>query len=189
MVTENERKYILYNTTAIADHIIGTAHKKLDLRQGYLIGTTSKQVRIRETIRTNKHNKYEMTVKFKTPERLIEIETKIDKRDYDDLSLMVTSWLSKTRYIINNHNDKWEIDLFFDRSTGNRYFIMAEIELPEGEIEPFILPDFISDNLLYEVPQHNNSTYSSKKLCDPIYALKTYKHLLEILNEEDHGNR
>lgn len=189
MGTENERKFVLYNTDDVANHIISIAHKKLDLRQGYLIGTTAKQVRIRETVRDKKQPKHEMTVKFKTTERLVEIETKIDKRDYDDLAMMVTSWLSKTRYIINDNGYKWEVDLFFNRVTQSRYFIMAEVEIPESDKAPSTIPDFISDNLLYEVPQHNNSTYSSKKLSDPVYASKTYQHLLDLMNEGKDGNR
>jgi CYTH domain-containing protein len=189
MATENERKYVLYNTDDVANHIINIAQKKLDLRQGYLIGTAAKQVRLRETIRDKKQPKHEMTVKFKTRERLIEIETKIEKRDYDDLALLVSSWLSKTRYVISDHDYKWEIDFFFNRSSQSRYLIMAEVEMPEGDKKPSVIPSFISDNLLYAVPHHNNSTYSSKKLSDPVYATKTYQHLLDLLNEGKDGNQ
>ena len=181
MATENELKYVLYNTDKIAEEIVKLSEKTYNLRQGYLIGTTLKQVRIRESVSTSGKIKHVMTVKFKTKQHIIEIETKIDSRDFGDLSKLVTTWLRKTRHVIPFGPHKWEVDLFY--YSKKRYFIMAEVELPEGETNPDSIPDFIKNNLLYAVPQHANSTYSSRKIGEYDYAVKTYEHLINTLSE------
>ena len=92
--------------------------------------------------------------------------------DYKELAKEATSWVMKTRYIV----DGWEIDYF--KTKKETYFIMAEIEmLPEME-EPDVIPNFISDNLVYKVAK-NDTRFSSRKLSNVDYANKLIKQIIK----------
>src|SRR5690606_16181326 len=125
--------------------------------------------------------KHILTVKRKTnPFRVIEIEKKISEADYKELVPGAFGWLTKTRYIV----DSWDVDFF--KYGVETYFVMAEIEMPDGMAEPSKLPDFVVGNLVYQVPRED-CRFSSKKLSDLQYA----KALLEEIvypQERSHVN-
>lgn len=179
MPTENERKFILINEPAVVYKISKKAQKLLAIEQAWIHNGNDWNIRIRKIFGPSYPDPiYKATYKQQVPKRLIEIETEIDERDYQDLLLLSDSVLHKTRYIIPVGSLKWEIDLFYDKRRTNLYFVMAEIELPEGVERPTTIPDIISENLLFEVPIWNNE-FSSIKLQNIEYAISRYNELLE----------
>lgn len=175
MPTENERKYVLINEPNVVQEIAKRADRLLAIEQAWL----ENGLRIRKIFGPHYEEPiFKATFKQRVPKRLIEIETDIDERDYFDLLPLTKQVLQKTRYIIPMGSLKWEVDLFYDRKRSNLYFVMAEIELPEGVSNPPSIPNFISDNLLFEVPI-DNTDFASKKLQDIEYAIGIYNQLFE----------
>jgi CYTH domain-containing protein len=107
--------------------------------------------------------------------RTVEIEKKISKRDFNDIWPMCLNKLDKIRYHIHSGDELWEIDFFRDY-TNKTYFAMAEIEMPESQIYPKVLPTFIKNNLIFEVPLLD-SRFSSKLLGDVKYAINLLRSL------------
>lgn len=69
----------------------------------------------------------------------------------------------------------WEIDVF--KNLDNKsYFWMAEIELPEGQQWPQIVPSYIKENLMYKVPIED-CRFSSRRLSDSEYAMNLFNLL------------
>lgn len=136
---------------------------RIQIRQGYLQRKEGLTVRIRLS-RFDDIEKCVLTVKQRINGHVVEIEKKITRRDFDLLSRKADGWLTKVRYEI----DGWEVDFF---KNGGTYFVMAEIELPEGKECPDHIPSFISENLIFEVPR-KDCRFSGKKLGDTEYAKK-----------------
>ena len=170
MPTENERKWVL--TIESERKIKRRPDCVIHIRQGYLILSKGMSLRVREEQQNGK-TRYKFCYKQKVNGRVIEIEKKIDKRDFDDLWKIALNKLDKIRYVIG----EWEVDYFYDHD--NIYFAMAEIEMPEGETEPKKIPKFINDNLLYAVPVGDDN-YSSKRISCVKHAKKIY---LELANK------
>ena len=176
MPTENERKFVLN-----VDSEDAILYSDIDLtgyriEQAYLPAEKG-AIRIRSSEQMGKLSDTTerfFTFKCKVPDRLVEIETPIDERDFNSLWEELERYLFKYRYVTYHNSQKWEIDFFVHDDIV--YFAMAECELPEGQTEPAEIPDFIKDNLLYEVPIDNKG-FSSKDLCDQKYAGDLLKRL------------
>lgn len=183
MPTEHEFKFIL--KLNCEDNLIKIAKKHLCISQGYLLASKGISLRLRSsqsgemyksTLIPKNDFRYEINFKSNTSKRIIEIENKIDKRDFDDLWQQCLNKLIKYRHIVKDKMDNsWEIDFFKDYNNEN-YFAMAELELPEGQSPKFI-PDFIKSNLIYEVPL-TDTRFSSKLIADVRYAIEINKSLL-----------
>jgi len=108
---------------------------------------------------------------------VVEIEKKISERDFNDLWVQCLNRLEKTRYLVtaDSSGDIWEVDFFRDYN-NSIYFALAELEMPEGQLEPNFIPDFIQKNLIYEVDL-TDSRFSSKLLADVRYAKDIYLKL------------
>jgi CYTH domain-containing protein len=165
MPTENERKYVLKMDCEPKAEAL--SHKKYFISQGYLIATRGITVRIRK-LDNGKKVKHYFTLKANAGGRCIELEERIDKRDYDDLWAICLNKLEKIRYVVKDKKDVWELDFFKDYQ-GQTYFALAEVELPEGVPAPDKLLDIVSRNLLYEVPLTDNR-FGNKLLGDARYA-------------------
>jgi CYTH domain-containing protein len=177
MPTENERKYAL--RLECESEIIKLAKKKQQMFQGYLIVGKGVSLRIRRggkvctmTFKQKVGNSH----KQKCNGRVVEIEQKISKRDFDDLWASALNKLEKFRYYIPHDGLIWEIDFFKDHN-GLTYFAQAEVELDEDVLEPDVIPDFIIKHLLYAVPL-DDDRFSSKRLADPQHANGLLKSLL-----------
>lgn len=179
MPTENERKYVLLNEPAVIDRVAKKAQKIYAIEQAWVQYGKGWNLRIRKKFGPIlSEPKFYLTYKQNTNKRLIEIENEIEERDYYDLLKLTDSILQKTRYVIPIGALNWEVDLFFDSKRSNVYFVMAEIELPEGTHKPKAVPDFVLDNLLFEVPIDNNQ-FTSRKLQDIEYAVGLYNSIIE----------
>lgn len=169
--TENERKYII--KTSCENNIIKASSKQYDISQGYLIATRGITVRIRKlSKRKSKKVNYFFTLKSTTNGRNIEIETKLDERDFNDLWSIALNKLEKLRCIIRS-KDVWEVDFFKDYK-NRTYIAIAEVELPENRNEPYTIPKIIKNNLIYSVPL-TDTRFSNKLIGDARYASQLLK--------------
>jgi len=175
MPTENEKKYVL--KSECEDEIKKIADAKLKIQQGYLVASKGISLRVRKSHYTGQNPKFFLTFKSAANSRVIEIEKKIDERDFNDLWEQALNKLEKVRYLVNASGilesliegwRNWEIDFFKDFN-DETYFALAEFEMPEGQKEPELIPDFIQRNLIYEVDL-TDSRFSSKLLADVRYA-------------------
>lgn len=175
MPTENEKKYVLNRDTE--EFFKSRANNKIVIWQGYLFSSKGTSLRCRKTQIKNKAVFY-LTLKSSVNGRVVEIENQIDERDFNDLWTQCMNKLEKIRYIVPDKKDQtWEIDFFKDHNLDN-YFCLAEFEMPEGQLEPYFIPSFITDVLIYDVPL-TDCKFSSKVLADIRYANSLYKELLE----------
>jgi len=168
--TENELKFLL-NLECEKD-LIDAAKNVRHIHQGYLAFTKGMSLRVRET----NGNRYELTFKQKIKNRVVEIEKKIDLRDFTDLWNISVNKLEKIRYDIED-NGLWEVDVFKDHFHKS-YIIVAEYEMPEGMEHPKVIPKIIKKNLLYAVPK-DDVRFASKKIANLKYAQKLYQTLKE----------
>lgn len=177
MPTENERKYVLLNEPIVLSDIARQSTRILSIEQAYIQNGNGWTFRIRKTFGIHYDEPiYHATYKHKINGRVVEIETSIDERDYDDLHSQSIAMLNKTRYVIPAGSLKWEIDFFYDVKRSNVYFVLAEVELPEKVSNPPYIPDIIQQYLLFAVPEDNNK-FSSAKLTDMNYAIQKYNEI------------
>lgn len=180
MPTENELKYVLRMNCE--KEIAKIAKEKMAIHQGYLVSSKGIVLRVRAS-GTAEGIKYYMTFKYSTKQRVIEVEKKLDKRDFDDLWEACMNKLDKIRYEVKDSNKQvWEID-FFKNHDDQTYFAMAEHEMPEGKAFPDMIPQFITSNLLYAVPL-TDTRFASKLLADVRYAKQMYQSFLENRHEQ-----
>jgi CYTH domain-containing protein len=170
--TENEIKFVLdMNCERFVRKV---AKVRYHIRQGYLFGSKGVTTRIREVV-GRKRTRWYHTNKYATRDRVIEIEKKIDFRDFSDLWCQTMNKLEKVRYEVPDGDVVWEIDFFRDHH-DHTYFAMAEVELPEGVAAPDVVPPFVREHLVYEVPL-TDSRFSSKLLADVRHARALYHEL------------
>ncbi len=206
MPVENELKYVLLNDDAL-QHQAMEAGEALKLEQGYIHRKSRLTVRVRKVLESRtglvRHffqTKYKSSnvsynaidKKITKIPRIIEISTGINKKDFNDFWENAKGKLLKIRYVIKDVNkvhehfetaegdlwqEVWEID-FFKTMDNETYFVMAEVEIPEGRKEPlFDMPDIIKQNTIFRVPL-GDSRFSNTRLGDVKYATKLYKSLL-----------
>lgn len=185
MPTENERKYVLVNEPFVLDTIAKQAKKILTIEQAYIQSGKHWNFRVRKTFGIHYDDPiYHATYKHKIDGRVIEIQTKLDERDYRDLSKeTISTIVHKTRYVIPAGALKWEVDFFYASKRTQPYFVLAEIELPERVSRPPLIPNFISDHLILAVSE-DDGRFSSKKLADSVYAIERYNELIGELNDD-----
>lgn len=156
------------------------AREHQHIKQGYLAFSKGMTVRIRG-IEDGQKSKWFMTLKHKVGERVIEIEKKLDERDGTDLWSVCVGKLKKDRYVIEDKGITWEVDFF--KKGQHLYFVLAEVELPEGANRPKVVPEFLRDYILYEVPL-TDDRFSNKRLGEVEFASNLYQ---QILNGDTNG--
>ncbi len=172
MTTEHEFKYMVSLEFAKNfDHstLLKMSKEHQHIKQGYLAFSKGMSTRIRCI--DGETQRWILTFKQKVGNRVIEIEKKLDNRDGQDLWAVCVGKLKKDRYIIEDKGIKWEIDLF--KKGHNLYFILVEVELPEGANRPKKVPKFLKDYVLYEVPL-TDDRFSNKKLSEVEFATNLY---------------
>lgn len=143
--------------------------------QGYLHHKKKSNLRIRQSKSYDKEiskSVYMMTYKQKTINRVVEINTEIDERDFIDLWVHCKETLKKYRYFVEG----WDVDFFLD-DEDEVYFVLAECEMPEGQDKPDSMPDLVAKSLLYEVPRDDNR-FSSRRLADVPTARKLLRKVI-----------
>jgi hypothetical protein len=187
---ENEEKIVLRYSLDLED-TLSNKYGWHDIKQGYL----NSNIRIREIIHQSGRINHVFSFKQRIEEtgRNIEIESEeITKADFDALWKTTSSRLLKRRVScfvtvddpINIEGGRSEVrwDIDFPRwESGEKYFVLAEVEMPHYmEKPPFILDDIVS-HVVFEVPRSDNR-FSAKKLSDENCARKLAKELGLILN-------
>jgi CYTH domain-containing protein len=185
MPTEHE-----YKTALSVDLCEKTVSKKARehqrIEQGYLAFSKGMTARIR-FIDDGKKTKWYLTFKQKVGERVIEIEKKIDERDGQDLWSVCVGKLKKDRYVVDNKGVVWEVDFF--KKGNHLYFVLAEVELPEGATRPKSVPEILKPHVLYEVPL-TDDRFSNKRLGDVDYAMELYRKINEgVIDENDENDK
>ena len=198
MPTENELKFVIRLDDKI-EHKAKELGKCFRMDQGYLQSKSRLTVRIRRQLESETNiTTHLLQTKFKVKRsvdtgnpRIIEISSEIGHRDFEDFWKKSKGKLVKNRYKIltgvsnQYHQDDgsdwqeiWEIDFFKNKNNEN-YFIMAEVEIPEGMKQPlFRMPDIIQENLLYRVPL-GDSRFSNSRLGNEINVNSLYKTLVK----------
>lgn len=127
MPIENEFKYVLRYDPEMP-RLLGTRTR---LEQGYL----TEDSRIRAMTKKDGSTTYWFTFKKWTHQGLVEIEPEISKEDFDRLWPLTISRLCKTRYSFEE-SGAWDVDFFGDETQP--YFVLGEVEVPEGATEPAV---------------------------------------------------
>lgn len=164
----------------IEDKFKKLAHHKAKISQGYLFASKGISLRCRKV--ENKKTSFFLTLKSTVAGRCVEVENPLEERDFKDLWTQCMNKLEKIRYFVYDKDNLWEVDFFKDHNRAN-YFCLAEFEMDEGLLRPNFIPDFIKDNLLYEVDL-TDCRFSSKLLADIRYAADMYNNLKETKNEK-----
>ena len=180
MPTEHEFKFVVHNEAFgeyYQDHCdIMYYDKHFIIEQGYLAFSKGMTTRIRSIKKKgSSKKKWYLTFKQKIKCRVVEVETKLDERDGEDLWDACVGKLLKDRYVFKENNGNWELDFF--RKGSHRYFTLAEVELEEGAPRPDA-PPWLDKHILFKVPL-TDDRFSNKRLGDVDYAQRIYNKLLE----------
>ena len=105
--------------------------------------------------------------------RFVEIESFIDLRDYEDLRTECPKMLSKARYNKTVGDEKWVVD-FLKTKSGQVYFVMSEVEMPEGVEDPKEIFPEIKDSIIWHV-EKNDERFTNKELINQEHAKQMYK--------------
>lgn len=164
MPTENERKYVLSDPQAVLE--LWPRETWSEIRQAYLRG----DARIRRRSGEADSFTYKISAPSGAGERLIEIETALDARDFDDLWPLTTRRIHKLRRTETDAaSHQWDVDVFFDE-TGGLYLAMAECELPEGVEAPDAVLPALQPHVRYLVPRARQTEFANTRLSDPAYV-------------------
>ena len=144
MALEIERKFLLKN-----DSWKKEVYDKKEIAQGYLNSNPERTIRVRIIGETGF-----LTIKSKSKGSVRnEFEYEIPLNDAQQLiELCEKPILAKTRDFVNHENHIWEIDVFEKENKGLE---VAEVEL-KNENEPFILPDWIGNEVTHEARYFNS---------------------------------
>lgn len=169
MPIENERKYIIDLDCDKIEWLCEKYNGVLyNIKQAYINGG-----RIRLIQQHNHMPRFMFTWKIRRPDMsMIEIETDIPERDFDELWNMAGIVILKQRVKIFDNIVTWDIDFLKEYDINNEdgknhYLTIAEVEMPEGLNEPPKIPSFVKDNLLYLVPRDKDNIWTNKNLSNP----------------------
>lgn len=149
MGLEIERKFLIKN-----DNWKSYIKEEVQIKQGYLNSEKERTVRVRIY-----NDKGVITVKGKNNNLTRkEFEYTIPLDDaLQMLQLAEKPIIEKTRYIIYNNKNTWEIDVFDGINKG---LIIAEIEL-ESEFQEIDIPDWIGKEVSTDPKYYNASLISN----------------------------
>ncbi len=161
---EKEYKYVLdiKKQQEIRDYLEDRCFS-IRLIEQYYFNESTRIRCINEVYNPINYNGVEYYFTAKIPLRMghgcYEFERPISEKEFNAMKENAISCLFKKRYSVIENGLKWEID-FFNSNNENVYCILAEIEVDEREGRPSSIPDFITDNLVLEVPE-NNKDYNN----------------------------
>ena len=175
---ENEIKFVLTGYDEL-ERLLTGMYAWHDIEQGYLTNNN----RIREITHQNRQVEHVFSFKKRLQNgRNVEIESdEMTKDDFDDLWKDTTERCWKRRFsVFETHVNpkaivRWDID--FPRwPSGNKYFAMAEVEMPASmeHIEE-ILP-IIKSNIFHMVPRTDNR-FSARRLSSDEHTQKMAEEL------------
>lgn len=147
MATEIEHKYLVKD-----DSFVPQASAVIHIRQGYLSRDKERTVRVRVT-----DDKAFVTIKGISKGAVRpEFEYEIPRSDGEQLLVMCLDHIiDKTRHIVIDHGNKWEVDIYHGRLQG---LVTAELEIPDEQYT-YPLPDFLGVDITGE-PRFSNAALS-----------------------------
>ncbi|HPF78706.1 MAG TPA: hypothetical protein PLF01_05360 [Alphaproteobacteria bacterium] len=163
---ENELKFVLapeFNETALS------GWKRTELKQGYHEDGYRYRNEDGHFTINKKTWSAEDNAQHETEGEITEEEFS-SKWDESDIRL------NKVRYKKMIGDEEWVVD-FFKADCGSTYFIMAEVEMPEGREAPLHMPDIIKDNIIYS-PAKDDKDFTSINLADQRHADAIMRRIL-----------
>ena len=146
MAIEIEHKFLLAN-----ENWRQQVHKSVLFRQGYLSSETTSSIRVRISDKSAWLNIKSATIGTERHEFEYEIPL-LDANEILDM-LCKKPIIEKTRHIVINEGNTWEIDEFEGDNIG---LIVAEIELPEvGAV--FSKPNWLGAEVTSDLRYYNNN--------------------------------
>lgn len=166
MPIENERKFVLSDPDGALEQALGDTQppiRRTAIHQAYL---DTAGLRIR---RFDQNGAISHIFSYKRPVDgvMVEIEREIDVLDFERLWKLRRETLEKVRFTISDADCQWDIDFF--KETGRTYFALAEVEMPEGRVDPPPPLSILAPYVEFLVDR-GDERFSSKKLADPAYA-------------------
>jgi len=130
---------------------------------------------------------YYLTYKVwsKEQDRLVEIEEEIEQGLYNQLIMHGKDKVTKDRLVLCKDEEEWVVDTLRDQS-GTPYFVMAEVEMPEGRDVPQYTPDVVVPSIIYEVAR-DDVRFTNKNLSNPETARKLYEEISTIVPPPSRG--
>jgi CYTH domain-containing protein len=169
MPVENELKFVVKRD--IEWDLFQSDWLEASIHQGYL--NLNPTIRIRSVACYQKCEiAYFFTFKQLIEDDIIEIECEISHKEFTKLWPSALNTVYKTRYYKDIEDEHWTVDCLIDVSQP--YFVMAEVEMPEGRVSPLHMPSIVKNNLLYAV-EKNNKAYSNSTLSNVDIASRLYK--------------
>jgi CYTH domain-containing protein len=174
MPIENERKFVLRDAQGVLERALASAcppWRCYSIRQAYL---DAPGLRIR---RFEDRDGVQHIFSFKRPvgSEMVEIETEMSAVDFQRLWTLRRESLEKVRYHLTDIRYGWDVDFF--KHDGKTYFALAEVEMPEGRIEPPPPPAILAPHVVMLV-EHGDERFASKKLADPAHAARVTQEVL-----------
>ena len=144
-MVEIERKFLIKN-----EYWKSFVTSKKEIRQGYLNSYYERTVRVRI-----KGDKGMLTIKGKNNNATrLEFEYEIPLTDARALlNLCEKPIIEKIRYIVEQNNKIWEVDIFEGENDGLK---VAEVELND-ENESIVLPDWIGEEVTSDTRYFNSN--------------------------------
>ena len=165
MPIENERKFVLKDDGRLEAALAASPGVTRSLLHQAYLDVSGMRIRAIDGKRGLQHV---FTYKRPVNGQVVEIETEISREDFERLSSQCIERLRKVRYSWADGPFHWDVD-FFKTDTGDTYFSMAEVEMPEDQCQPPPLPPSLSEHLLATVPA-GDPRFASKRLADRAHA-------------------
>jgi CYTH domain-containing protein len=144
-----------------------------EITQGYI----NKSARIRHVVPHNGDAEtHWFTFKTKVTGNTVEIETEISIHDYHKLFLIAKPVIHKTRCKFQEGLNCWDVDFFKNPKSGDIYLSMAEVEMPEFELDLPEVHPLLQENFWRWIDA-NDKRFQNKNLSNYKKVLMNLKGL------------
>lgn len=165
MPIENERKFVLASNSQLEFRLAQAPGVTRGLIVQAYLETPGVRLRVVE-LEGRRHHIF--TFKRPVDGKVVEIETIITAEDFRLLWTLRKETLQKVRYSWPDGRFGWDVD-FFKSTDGSTYFAMAEVEMPDGDVEPPPPPPGLAPYVLFAVA-NGDPRFSSKRLASRQHA-------------------
>jgi CYTH domain-containing protein len=173
MPIENERKFVLRDPDGVLERALETAcppWSRHSIRQAYL-DAPGLRIRRFDGAGTVQHI---FSYKRSVGAEMVEIETPMSAADFERLWTFRVESLEKIRFHLESGTCGWDVDFF--KAEDRTYFALAEVEMPEGQVDPPPPPVILIPFVHMLVPAADKR-FASKVLADPAHAARLVQEL------------
>lgn len=158
MAYESEIKYVVRDYAELETLL--QPFNWQDIEQGYLTPND----RVRRIIHPNGAQQYFFTYKQRLPDgRNLEIEPAISAADFETAWGHTIERIAKRRVSIVDGDLKWDIDFY--RWSRGKYFVLAEVEMPQRMVRPNSILSALAPRIVYEVAR-DDDRFAARRLAD-----------------------